>query len=99
MGGIINDNQAPHHEDFVNVGGRNLKKLDFKSTNESGTVMNLYDIPVQFALLLSTPSLLKRYIKEHQQYLQNQTNPQEYVFLNIFLIKKNIKKNYIHIYI
>jgi len=56
LGGIINDNQAPHHEDFVNVGGRNLKKLDFKSTNESGTVMNLCDIPVQFALLLSTPA-------------------------------------------
>ena len=50
LGGIINDNQAPHHEDFINVGGRNLKRLDFKITNETGTVMNLYDIPVQFAL-------------------------------------------------
>ena len=56
LGGIINDNQAPHHEDFINVGGRNLKRLDFKITDESGTVMNLYDIPVQFALLLATPS-------------------------------------------
>ena len=56
LGGIINDNQAPHHEDFINVGGRNLKRLDFKITDESGTVMNLYDIPVQFALLLTTPS-------------------------------------------
>ena len=56
LGGIINDNQAPHHEDFINVGGRNLKRLDFKITNETGTVMNLYDIPVQFALLLATPS-------------------------------------------
>ena len=56
LGGIINDNQAPHHEDVINVGGRNLKRLDFKITDESGTVMNLYDIPVQFALLLATPS-------------------------------------------
>ena len=56
LGGIINDNQAPHHEDFINVGGRNLKRLDFKITDESGTVMNLYDILVQFALLLATPS-------------------------------------------
>ena len=55
LGGIINDNQAPHHEDFINVGGRNLKRIDFKITNETGTVMNLYDIPVQFALLLATP--------------------------------------------
>ena len=56
LGGIINDNQAPHHEDFINVGGRNLKRLDFKITDETGTVMNLYDIPVQFTLLLATPS-------------------------------------------
>ena len=56
LGGIINDNQAPHHEDFINVGGRNLKRLDFKITDKTGTVMNLYDIPVQFALLLATPS-------------------------------------------
>ena len=53
LGGIINDNQAVHHEDFIDVGGRNLKRLDFKITDEKGTVMNLYDIPVQFALLLS----------------------------------------------
>ena len=56
LGGIINDNQAPHHEDFINIGGRNLKRLDFKITDEKGTVMNLYDIPVQFALLIATPS-------------------------------------------
>ena len=56
LGGIINDNQAPHHEDFVNIVGRNLKRLDFKITDEKGTVMNLYDIPVQFALLIAHPS-------------------------------------------
>ena len=56
LGGIINDNSAPHHEDFINVGGRNLRRLDFKITDEKGTVMNLYYIPVQFALLLSTPN-------------------------------------------
>ena len=56
LGGIINDNSAPHSEDFINIGGRNLKRLDFKITNETGTVMNLYDIPVQFALLLATPN-------------------------------------------
>ena len=56
LGGIINDNQAPHHEDFIDIGGRNLKRLDFKITDEKGTVMNLYDIPVQFALLIAHPS-------------------------------------------
>jgi hypothetical protein len=56
LGGIINDNQAVHHEDFIDVGGKNLKRLDFRITDETGKVMNLYDIPVQFALLLSHPS-------------------------------------------
>ena len=56
LGGIINDNQAPHHEDFIDIGGRNLKRLDFKITDEKGTVMNWYDIPVQFALLIAHPS-------------------------------------------
>ena len=56
LGGIINDNSAPHHEDFIDIGGRNFRRLDFKITDEKGTVMNLYDIPVQFALLLASPN-------------------------------------------
>lgn len=55
--GIIDDKSAPHSEDFRNVGGRNLRRLDFKKTDEKGTVMNLYDIPVQFALLLAFPNI------------------------------------------
>ena len=31
LGGIINDNQAPHHEDYVDIGGRNLKKARFQN--------------------------------------------------------------------
>ena len=56
LGGVVNDNSAPHQEDYVSVGNKNLRKLDFKITDEKGIVMNLYDIPVQFALLLSHPN-------------------------------------------
>ena len=56
LGGVINDNQAVHTEDYIDIGGRNLKRLDFKITDETGTVMNLYNINVQFALLISSPS-------------------------------------------
>jgi hypothetical protein len=56
LGGVINDNSAPHQEDYIDIGGKNLRKLDFKITNEQGVVMNLYDIPVQFALLLHSPN-------------------------------------------
>ena len=56
LGGIINDNHSIHQEDYIDIGGRNLKRLDFKITNAEGTVMNLYDIDVQFALLISHPS-------------------------------------------
>ena len=53
LGGIINDAGSNLSEDYIDVGNRNLKRIDFKITDERGIVMNLYDIPVQFALLLS----------------------------------------------
>jgi hypothetical protein len=56
LGGVINDNSAPHQEDHIDIGGKNLRRLDFKIADEKGTVMNLYDIPVQFALLISSPN-------------------------------------------
>ena len=42
--------------DYIDIGKKNRKRLQFKITDERGTVMNLYGIPVQFALLLSNPS-------------------------------------------
>ena len=56
LGGIINDAGSSLSEDYIDVGNRNLKRIDFKITDERGTVMNLYDIPCQFALLLSHAS-------------------------------------------
>lgn len=56
LGGVINDNSAPHHEDFIDIGNKNLRRLHFRITDERGTTMNLYDIPVQFALVLSHSS-------------------------------------------
>ena len=56
LGGIVNDAGSSLSEDYLDVSNRNLKKLDFRITDERGVVMNLYNIPVQFALLLSNPS-------------------------------------------
>ena len=56
LGGIINDAGSSLSEDFIDIGNKNLKRLSFKITDERGTVMNLYGIPVQFALLLSHPN-------------------------------------------
>ena len=56
LGGVINDAGSSLSEDYINVSNRNLKKLDFRITDETGKVMNLYNINVQFALLLSNPS-------------------------------------------
>ena len=55
LGGIVNDAGSSLSEDYLDVGNRNLKKLDFRITDERGVVMNLYNINVQFALLLSNP--------------------------------------------
>ena len=56
LGGIINDSGATLNEDHIDVGNRNIKRLSFKITDETGKVMNLYDLNIQFALLLSHPS-------------------------------------------
>ena len=56
LGGIVSDAGSSLSEDYLDVSNRNLKKLDFKITDERGVVMNLYNINVQFALLLSNPS-------------------------------------------
>ena len=56
LGGIINDAGSSLSEDFIDISNKNLKRLSFKITDEKGTVMNLYGIPVQFALLISHPS-------------------------------------------
>ena len=40
LGGIINDNHSIHQEDYIDIGGRNLKRLDFKITDSEGNVMN-----------------------------------------------------------
>ena len=52
LGGIVNDAGSSLSEDYIDVSNRNLKKLDFRITDERGVVMNLYNINVQFALLL-----------------------------------------------
>ena len=56
LGGKINDAGATLNEDYIDVGNRNIKRLSFKKTDETGKVMNLYDLNIQFALLLSHPS-------------------------------------------
>ena len=56
LGGIINDTGSNLSEDFIDISNKNLKRLSFKITDEKGVVMNLYGIPVQFALLVSHPS-------------------------------------------
>ena len=56
LGGVINDAGSSLSEDYIDIGNKKLKRLEFKITDERGTVMNLYGIPVQFALLLSNPS-------------------------------------------
>ena len=56
LGGVINDAGSSLSEDYIDIGNKNLKRLEFKITDERGVVMNLYGTPVQFALLLSNPS-------------------------------------------
>ena len=52
LGGVVNDNNI-FQEDYLDVGGRNLKRLSFRITDTNNKTLNLYDINVQFSLVFS----------------------------------------------
>ena len=57
LGGIVNDaHGGAFSEDFLDVGGKNLKRLSFRITDTNNKAINLYDINVQFSLIFSHPS-------------------------------------------
>ena len=57
LGGVVNDDHGgAFSQDYLDVGNRNLRKLSFKITDQTGKVMNLYNIPVEFSILFSNSS-------------------------------------------
>ena len=57
LGGVVNDDHGgAFGEDFIDVGGKNLRRLSFRITNEESKTMNFYDIPIEFSLLFSSPN-------------------------------------------
>ena len=56
LGGVVNDTNTSFHEDFLDVGGRNLKRLSFRISNTNNKTINLNDINVQFSLVFSNPN-------------------------------------------
>ncbi len=56
LGGIITDISSAFHPDFVDVGGKNIKRLEFRITDGKSKTMNLYNIPCQFSLVFEHPS-------------------------------------------
>ena len=57
LGGVVNDEHGGSmSEDFIDVGGKNLRRLSFRITDEESKTMNFYDIPIEFTLLFSSPN-------------------------------------------
>ena len=57
LGGVVNDAHAgAMAEDYIDVSGKNLKRLSFRLTNEQNKTINLYNIPLEFSILFSHPS-------------------------------------------
>ena len=57
LGGVVNDAHAgAMSEDYIDVSGKNLKRLSFRLTNEQNKTINLYNIPLEFSLLFAHPS-------------------------------------------
>ena len=57
LGGVVNDSHSGSmSEDYIDVSGKNLKRLSFRLTNEQNKTINLYNIPLEFSILFSHPS-------------------------------------------
>ena len=57
LGGVVNDaHSGSMSEDYIDVSGKNLKRLSFRLTNEQNKTINLYNIPLEFSILFSHPS-------------------------------------------
>ena len=57
LGGVVNDAHAgAMTEDYIDVSGKNLKRLSFRLTNEQNKTINLYNIPLEFSILFSHPN-------------------------------------------
>ena len=57
LGGAVNDaHSGSMSEDYIDVSGKNLKRLSFRLTDEKNKTINLYNIPLEFSILFSHPS-------------------------------------------
>ena len=57
LGGVVNDaHSGSMSEDYIDVSGKNLKRLSFRLTDEKNKTINLYNIPLEFSILFSHPS-------------------------------------------
>ena len=57
LGGVVNDAHAgAQAEDYIDVSGKNLKRLSFRLTDEKNKTINLYNIPLEFSLLFAHPN-------------------------------------------
>ena len=51
LGGVISDYTSPTYADFIDVGGKNIKRLHFKITTSRNEVIDFHGVPIQFSLL------------------------------------------------
>ena len=51
LGGVISDFQTPSYADFIDVGGKNIKRLHFRITTSRNELIDFHGVPVQFSLL------------------------------------------------
>ena len=57
LGGVVNDaHSGSMAQDYIDVSNKNLKRLSFRLTDEKSKTINLYDIPLEFALVFDHPS-------------------------------------------
>ena len=51
LGGVITDFTAPIYADFIDVGGKNIKRLHFRITTSRNELIDFHGVPISFSIL------------------------------------------------
>ena len=51
LGGVLTDFTAPTYADFIDIGGKNIKRLHFRITTSRNEFIDFHSVPISFSIL------------------------------------------------
>ena len=75
LGGVITDFTAPIYADFIDVGGKNIKRLHFRITISRNKLIGFHGVPISFSILFLYKIYNILYMSEVEPEITNIIQP------------------------